>query len=133
MTMHRSGRVVAGTLPSSSAKDGGGRRGCGSEITCAHRSPSTAHDRAATAVAAAIYSVFRVPRFGGFIGRFPQLSFRQASRDMGQVLKHIGSFDDTFARAVERPRAATHRLLVSLGLLRAANRTGRSEERRVGK
>jgi hypothetical protein len=73
MTMNRSGRGVAGILPSSSAQDGGGRRGgVGSKITCAQSSPSTAHDRAVAAAAAANHFVFRVPLLGDFIGRFPK-------------------------------------------------------------
>jgi hypothetical protein len=75
MTMNRSGRVVAGTLPSSSAKDGGGRRGCGSKMTCAHSTPRTAQISAVAAAALANHSVFRVALFGGFMGHFPRNPF----------------------------------------------------------
>jgi hypothetical protein len=82
ITTNRSGRGVAGILPSSSAKDEGGRRrGSGSKITCAHSSPRVAHDRVVAAAAVANHPVFSVPRFGEFIGRFPKHpSFRKVSR-----------------------------------------------------
>ncbi|MDQ3639070.1 MAG: hypothetical protein M3426_13960 [Actinomycetota bacterium] len=48
MTMNRCG-VVAGTSPSSSTKNRGGRKGFGSKITWAHTSPKAAHESANTA------------------------------------------------------------------------------------
>jgi hypothetical protein len=77
MTIKRSGLVVAGTSPSSSAKDRGGRRGLGSAITWAHSSPKTAHESAA----APTNHFFHVPCSGVVIEWSPKRSpLRRTSR-----------------------------------------------------
>src|SRR5215218_2808025 len=108
MMTNLSGRGVAGILPSSSAKDvGGRRRGLGSTITCAQSRPSTAQISAAVAATVANHPVLRTTPFGGFIGRFPERpSFPRGPAVWCPVLEQIDSFDDTVARAVGRCRLA---------------------------
>jgi hypothetical protein len=67
MTMNRCGWVEDGTSPSSSASNGGGRRGFGSRITCAHSSPRVAHE----STTAAQNRFLLTARLWVVIGRYP--------------------------------------------------------------